>query len=65
MLRSILESNLQPSILIPMLEDMICIELLLQTEHKRNNNDMEYYQSEMKITQLDLLLHLIRFKAAA
>jgi hypothetical protein len=65
MLRSIFESNLQPAILIPLLEEMISIELLMQSEHKRNHDDIECIKCEMKITQLDMLLHIMLSKAAA
>jgi hypothetical protein len=65
MIPSIIQSNIKPAILIPILEDMIAIETLMQTEYRRQNDDISYLRSEMKITQLDMLLCLVRFKAAA
>ncbi len=65
MLHSILNSQVKPAILIPLLEEMIALESLMQSEHKRMNNDIEYVKSEVKIIQLDMLLCLMRFKATA
>jgi hypothetical protein len=65
MLHAILESSIRPAILIPLLEDMLNIETLMQSEHKRNGNEIEFINSEMKIIQIDMLLHILRFKAAA
>lgn len=65
MLNAIIESSIRPAILIPILEEMIAIEKLLQEEHHRSKNDIAYLNSEMKITQLEMLLHILLFKAAA
>jgi hypothetical protein len=65
MLHAIIESNIRPAILIPLLEEMMSMEMLMQSEHKRTHNEIELIKSEIKITQIDMLLHLLRFKAAA
>jgi hypothetical protein len=65
MFKAIIESSLRPAILIPMLEEMTVMEKLMQSEHKRNHNDMEMFKSEMRITQLNMLLHILLSKAAA
>jgi hypothetical protein len=65
MLHAILESQIRPSILIPLLEDMISMEMLLQDEYTRNHNETEILRAEMKITQLGMLLHILTSKAPA
>jgi hypothetical protein len=65
MLNAIIQSNIRPAILIPILEEMIAMEQLLQSEHIRNNNDIECINSEIRITQLDMLLHVVIFKTSA
>jgi hypothetical protein len=65
MLHAIISSHIRPAILIPLLEEMMSMEMLMQSEHQRTHNEIEIIKSEIKITQIDMLLHLLRFKAAA
>jgi hypothetical protein len=65
MLHAILESHIRPAILIPILEETIAMEKLMQSEHQRSHNDIELFKSEMRITQLNMLLHILLSKAAA
>jgi hypothetical protein len=65
MLHAIIESHIRPAILIPVLEETIAMEKLMQSEHKRSHNDIELFKSEMRITQLSMLLHILLTKATS
>jgi hypothetical protein len=65
MVHAIINSQIRPAIITPLIEEMIAMEILLQSEHKRSHNDIEMFKSEMRITQLNMLLHILLSKAAA
>jgi hypothetical protein len=63
MMQSILKSKINPAIMIPILEEALQQERLNCDANDLLNNDSQVIKSELKISQLELLICLLRFKA--
>jgi hypothetical protein len=63
LLRSILASKINPIVLIPALEELLEMERLNLESHMALNDDRRCIKSERLISQLELLICLLRFKS--
>jgi hypothetical protein len=53
-------SDLNPSALIPIIENAINLETTVKTANRILNNEIEYLTSDYRITQAKMLLSLLR-----
>ena len=63
LLKLLIDHKINPAIILPVLEQGLEQEKLHAETQKLLQNDREYMKAELRISQTELLICLLRFKA--
>lgn len=63
--QAIITSKINPTILIPLIEDMVCLEKTNLEANTIINDEIAYLTNEQRIAQAQLLLSLLRMHGLA